>query len=342
MSIKRNQKILFTSGLGITDRPYRWKTITNKFFVPLAESFTEMGCECSFYTNPLAQLDIHKWNCTGFGTAWYQEILTRNIGDFDIIFIWNGNSPSDEVVAKIAREAGVQTVFGELGWFTQKTTLQFDPKGTGPRSSLRDLDLMSMEAHPGLSDFIKTMEDTVSSMRTRPRDYLFVPLQDEKDTNVTRHSPFKTMFEFVKEVKRLFPERNIVLRHHPRYQAPGVHTLVDDRVMVAEEGHLYEWLRGAAGVVGINSTVLFEALLFGKPVIAFGESAATGLGVFSETGTHRHAATTYSMSQAFRICNLLSEMIFKRSFSRDKLGDTEYTANYPLFKRLLAEKEVPV
>lgn len=335
-------RILFTSGLGITDRPRRWGTITNKFFVPLAKSFTEMGHKCEFLTNPHAQLQVHEWNCTGLGTAWYKDSLKRHFRRDhmrpDVVFIWNGNSPSDEIVARMAREAGVPIVFGELGWFTQKTTLQFDDKGTGPRSSLRDLSLMGMSDHSDLDSFIWDLADLVGSVRTRPRDYLFVPLQDEADTNISRFSPFDDMAAFLWHVVRQFPDRNIVARPHPHQKDVRLPEF-GDKVTVTSEGHLYEWLRGASGVVGINSTVLFEALLFKKPVLAYGENAATGLGVFGE-GEGAGIQPKYSMAQEIKIRNLLSEMIFKRSFRRDLLGNTEYTSNYPLFKRLLAPKEV--
>jgi len=117
--------------------------------------------------------------------------------------------------------------------------------------------------------------------------YFLVPLQVHNDSQVIIHSPFKDVKEFIELVISSFskhaPEGTyLVFKHHPRDRGYRDYTTfiknlskaykVEDRVFYIHDAHLPTLIDNSIGVVVINSSVGFQALIHGKPTIVLGKA----------------------------------------------------------------------
>ncbi len=116
--------------------------------------------------------------------------------------------------------------------------------------------------------------------------FFLVPLQVYNDSQIRRHSPYKDVAAFIREVLASFaghaaPEQLLVFKHHPldrpyndytRLIAREAEALgIADRVHYIHDQHLPTLLKHASGVVTVNSTTGLQALYHGTPVIPLGE-----------------------------------------------------------------------
>ena len=330
-------KILFTSGVRCTDRPGRWKNITEKFWIPLASTFKRLGHECWFATHERAYSNIIKkgyYNHYVDDGSDYLFHYIANIVKPDMMFCWNGNSDGDQIIRQIAREYNIKTCYGELGWFPQKNTLYFDPKGANASSEIRGMDFSNKEIHFALEDFKTSYKK--DTMKRINGGYVFVPLQDERDTNIFIHSPFKTMNAFVAHVSTLFHDEYLLVRRHPRRKDTNISKYPN--VEINNDAHLHTQISRSKFVVGINSTVLLESLVFGKKVVSYGNYLATGTGAFIDVNVKtpveeiKHRLKHFKFNVADKV---LSELIFRRSMHRKHLRDQNYIKDYYLWKGLI-------
>ncbi len=116
--------------------------------------------------------------------------------------------------------------------------------------------------------------------------YFLVPLQVHNDSQVTIHSSFKTVENFIDCVIQSFARNArdgyLILKHHPRdrgYKDYGrlIKRLtkkynIDGRVLYIHDAHLPTLIDNSIGVVVINSSVGMQALEHGKPVKTIGRS----------------------------------------------------------------------
>lgn len=129
------------------------------------------------------------------------------------------------------------------------------------------------------------MQDFLSAPEQHKR-YFLVPLQVHNDAQVTRHSRFATVAEFIVEVMASFArhapqDKLLVFKHHPLDRPYN-----DYRQLIAEQAqrlglasrvhyihdqHLPTLLQHARGVVTINSTTGLQSLYHGTPVVTLGD-----------------------------------------------------------------------
>ena len=123
-------------------------------------------------------------------------------------------------------------------------------------------------------------------IETVPGSYFLVPLQIATDYQIRAHSPFRGAREAVYEIIASFAEsgspRNLVFVVHPLDNGLiNWHRLiarlagefgVTRQILTLDGGTPGEMLRGAAGVVTINSTVGVTALHHGVPVKVLGNA----------------------------------------------------------------------
>lgn len=117
--------------------------------------------------------------------------------------------------------------------------------------------------------------------------YFFVPLQLEGDSQISQHSPFRNIAEFVLQILHSFAAHAphgawLVFRQHPHARggdghiglirevaaALGIEALVHHMV----EGDTPDLAENSAGTVVINSTVGLQALERGSSLIALGDT----------------------------------------------------------------------
>lgn len=111
--------------------------------------------------------------------------------------------------------------------------------------------------------------------------YFLVPLQVHNDAQITYHSSYESVAQFIAEIIPSFARHaptntHLVIKHHPldrgfRDYTQLIRSLasawgVADRVVYVHDLHLPTLLRNAVGTVTINSTVGLSSLFHGTPV----------------------------------------------------------------------------
>jgi capsular polysaccharide export protein len=119
------------------------------------------------------------------------------------------------------------------------------------------------------------------------KQYYFVPLQVQYDFQISRHSRFNNMEQFIHEVMASFAAKaprdtHLVLKHHPmdrgrllfyRFARKLARRLgITDRVHVVHDTHLPTCLKNAIATVTINSTVGIASLFHGTPTMVLGDA----------------------------------------------------------------------
>jgi capsular polysaccharide export protein len=117
--------------------------------------------------------------------------------------------------------------------------------------------------------------------------FFLVPLQVQHDSQITRHSAYGWVGEFIEQVVTSFAahapaEALLVFKHHPmdrghthygkHIRALARHYAIKHRVFYVHDAHMPSMLRHACGCVLVNSTTAMQALYHGVPVIALGEA----------------------------------------------------------------------
>lgn len=259
-------KILIHCGTGNTDRPQRWTTI-NKIFTDLGTSLSTLGHEVYMMIDPKSE--IPRLESCPINT------LTTDVVDEDWITLinpdcgitWNGNSIGDRVFAELIGKD--KMIYAELGFFGHyDKTCYFDRCGVNTRHSIIGTNF----SHIRNDDDVAVCEE-IKTKFIKPRiwdvPYIFVPLQDENDTQIVQYSPFKTMDEFLHHVFDVFrfDTRDILYKMHPRAKTaitldhPRVHAVADD---------VHHYLPYADYVFGLNSTVMVETLIYHNRLITYG------------------------------------------------------------------------
>jgi hypothetical protein len=260
-------KILIHCGSGNTDRPGRWHGI-NPIFTNLGEALIDLGHDVTMMLHDAAR------NACNANT----RIKLKISNTVDVTFIkglnpdlgitWNGASNGDRIfVDTVGKD---KMMFGELGFFGHyDKTCYFDRCGVNTRFSMIGEEISS--SFP-IKDCDETVDELISrykkpSLLTDP--FIFVPLQDETDTQITQFCPFETMDEFMHYVYDIyrFDDRLIVYKQHPR--ARSKITISDPRVVAVTED-VHHYLPYADCVFGLNSTVMIETLMYHSRLVTYG------------------------------------------------------------------------
>jgi capsular polysaccharide export protein len=115
-------------------------------------------------------------------------------------------------------------------------------------------------------------------------DRYFVPLQLTSDYQVSHHSPYDSVQQFIGEVIRSFhlnsaPNAVLLFKHHPKdpyedytefIRQEVARYGIEGRVLYCVHGHLPTILNSCTGVITINSTVGISALHHQRPLCVLG------------------------------------------------------------------------
>lgn len=186
-----------------------------------------------------------------------------------LVVIWNGMQAQGPQAARLCRRRGIPHVFFEWGMLPQSETFLVDPSGfCGDSVLCRDLSWVTDE------DMDRMLERRAELRERYPRTdegFVLVPLQILNDTQVLYHTDLKDMTELVRRVAELYPDREIVVRPHPKSNGKVPAEWFGPRMRVERRGDFFEWASRASVVVGATSTCLLESAVYGVPVVALGE-----------------------------------------------------------------------
>src|SRR5260370_9407001 len=216
----------------------------------------------------------------------------------DAVFVWNKNYLMD----RIAVARNILVIHNEvcLDRNPRPVSYFFDPQGVNAESALRQLwdrfrdidlpvccaDLVASFRRTYLAPWLgkgSRVEHLASLGLDPAKKTVLIPLQVENDSNVVLNSPFASMTEFCEKILDALPpgKYNIIIKPHPvDPSGTKLSNSVLSRACVLEGGHPMGPLIQAADCVGtISCTTGYEALQAGKPVVTFGRSVYSHLGL---------------------------------------------------------------
>lgn len=210
-----------------------------------------------------------------------EENLNVELEDCDLLFIWNGGTNRGREITDKCRDRGIPVYFSELGWLPQQGTFYFDRKGVNYESSILDWKYRDITPHEReflnirLAYYHKFLAPRTGIKEDG--DYVFVPLQDETDSQIIHFSPhIKKMQQLVDYISAFIPGK-IIFKIHPRFD-PG-ELIIPVHCKLYRSCTTHDFLERAQYVVTINSTVGIEALTYYKPVITLGNAFYEGRGI---------------------------------------------------------------
>lgn len=237
----------------------------------LAEELSKEGHEvCCIIqegnTDRVGRVDIVQSNWANFE---FDEIHRFNP---NLIITWNGYFNYFYAATSYLKKR-YRVVIMEMGWFRRDrcSYLLDDLAQVSDLSripTLRAISLDTSSLDDIRSDYIFKTLDGV----TLPEEYIFFPMQLEHDTQIIYTSDvFKTMDSAIGYIKRSIPHVPVVIRNHPLEESFVRPSCVIDMTKSLDSMSLAFY---SSIVIGINSTVLAECLLFHKPIIALGSHVA--------------------------------------------------------------------
>jgi len=197
------------------------------------------------------------------------------------VVMWNGCHRYCQMLLSLL-PAGCTTFFLENGLLPNTTTL--DPRGVNYRNSVpRDAEFYRhYQAPEGSSEAQLTLvprkpRAAAVAPIVLPERYVFIPFQDDRDTQVRLFSPWvSNMRELFALGERLAAETGVtvVFKEHPasRESYPDLHRRTHAQLLFANGNATQELIQSSQFVVTLNSTVGLESLLLGKPLLTLGQA----------------------------------------------------------------------
>lgn len=197
------------------------------------------------------------------------------------VAMWNGSHRYCQLLLSLLPE-DCQTFFFENGLLPNTTTL--DTKGVNYRNSV-----------PRDADFFRDYQAPVGAVSAQsmlvprkprnlnlpeinlPERFVFIPFQDDRDTQVRLFSPWVTdMHHLFALGERLAAETGmtVIFKEHPasREKYPDLHARCHERLLFANGNNTQALIQASQFVITVNSTVGLESILLDKPVMTLGQA----------------------------------------------------------------------
>jgi len=250
-------------------------TVFNGRMKPLADALAARGHEIAVYAFLKDDACLVKGHHCVW-TDWHHfEILPIIHFNPDLIIYWNGRFPGMMAVTSWLKDR-YSCAAMELGWYPQKSfgcLLSDIPQLSGLGLTSYKKGVASQEHHQKALAETRSRYHTHTQPRVElPDNFVFVPLQLEQDTQILSGSPrFKTMESLLGYVRYKFPSNPIVVTNHPKDKDRALPNFV---INMTHQSETLPLALKSTVVVGINSTVLSETMLFNKHTISLGLSVA--------------------------------------------------------------------
>ena len=209
------------------------------------------------------------------------------------VVVWNGDFNDNDrgyqvpLIKRIKKETNIQMIYCEHGWLPQSLTFSMDKEGSNGGSSFSN-----SKTFPHRTDFTPVVNKrrmyNGGAKDPGVRDFIYVPLQLNSDTQIKMYSPhFKDMADFITHIANVFEDKKLIIKGHPkdlqqnhaRYK--GICSKIPNATYVMNTNNL-GYCKYADRVIAINSTTINEALVFQKAVMTYGKNNFYGKGVTYE------------------------------------------------------------
>lgn len=266
----------------------------------------------------------------------------------DKIIIWNGNYDYQRDVRQTLLDIGYKNkvLYLEVAWFSQKEFIYFDEQGVNAQSSIKNYEYIPLLPTQKIRlDLWKERYITKRFGNVFPKTVkkrIFVPLQVDTDTNIKLFSPFQNMGEFITFLETWIPmDYEVILKLHPKakYNYPLISNRRNFKILAS--GNIDEYLQTSDLIIGINSTVLLEAVALNKKVIAFGEYFFPDTVVIKANKSDIFETTIQNNIVPFIQDSFLYELVFKRQVSIEELKKNNVAhlySRHPFYNNEVIEK----
>jgi hypothetical protein len=190
----------------------------------------------------------------------------------DLIIVWNGKFTYIHAAVEALRSQYRVAVI-EMGWLPQSDHCYISTD-LAQVSPIARIPFQPEVAKQGAEALQKLREQyPEKEVFGLPPKFVYVPMQLEGDTQIVHtSSTFKSMHSLLGFVRRIVPANiPVVTSNHPCEPDEKRPNWV---INASKLGKSIDIARKASLVIGINSTLLAECLLFHKPVIALGTHVA--------------------------------------------------------------------
>jgi len=251
----------------------------------------------------------------------------------DLVFWWSGVSIGTSVINQMKKRCKI--IFCEVGFFPQLEHLYLDCQGINYLSSARSTPCLAIDEtqQAKLSDKIERFKNSTfkEDKNFKEHGYIFLPLQLEHDTQIRKFSPnFKRNKDLINFLSKEFREEEIIAKPHPLDTKAASYVSKWANVRIATSVNTHQLIKNAKFVIGINSTVLIEALLYNKKVVAFGKGLFTGKNVVVEAHDNlKKAKMVYSfIPDCATIQNFLYQVAFHCQLKVADLNENNIVTKY--------------
>jgi capsular polysaccharide export protein len=186
-------------------------------------------------------------------------------------------------------------------WVVDSSGIYFDPGGPSDLEHLLNQGFSEQDIQQAaiLIGFLREKRLTKYNLSTSPvrldsaavagRKVILVPGQVEADASIAFGSPeIKTNLDLLRRVREMEPAAYLVFKAHPDLVAGARHGKVlpdgftDACDLAVTEGNVLDWLDLCDEVHTMTSTVGFEALIRGRPVVTYGLPFYAGWGLTND------------------------------------------------------------
>lgn len=209
------------------------------------------------------------------------------------VLIWNGSMSIHQPILRKIKSLNVDVTFVECGFFPQSEYFYFDKVGVNDQSQLK-LDNLHWvdDKHKNALEIVRRAFYLDASPYPES-DYIFVPLQVPNDSNILQNSRFTSgMQEFIDFIEDQYAGEKIIFKAHPKDRMKSEYRLKHGAFSDADSRSL---IMSAKLVHGINSSVLYEAALAQKIVIAEGNCSLNSFSDATELMLAAMVARQYSV-----------------------------------------------
>lgn len=225
---------------------------------------------------------LEKGGVNGHSTACKKDLLPAKLEATDT------SKPDRTVPSAPVNNVFLSAACSAMKYYMASSAMRWKFSGYEHHRALRTFSEGSYWIRSGVRKFWYKLSERKTGSRLFSGDekYFLVPLQVHNDTQVTRHSDYGCVEEFIERVIISFagaaPDGCLVFKHHPYdrgYKSYkkliknlATEHKVRDRVLYVHDTDLPQLLQNAEGAILINSTVGISSLYHQTPVMAMGNA----------------------------------------------------------------------
>lgn len=294
----------------------------------------------------------------------YLKLIKQN--NPSLLLIWNGNDPRQYIISKLGENFGIERLFIERG--PLPSVIFYDNKGVLNNSSLSLIDnnkfINGFESYDHSKNYLEWYNSSSEALWKQPKLIGKNNLRDkfgiknnqkitvfigqvDNDIQSKLFSPYFSSniaaFDwFLKNARR--DDYFVIGKHHPMSMV-SLEKYRDvigemENVVWTDEIPLKECLSFADNIVAVNSSVIFEALIYEKPVFTLGDSILSGKEILYEYQPKNYKEeldafyNVLSFSSKLRNFKNFLELLFHENivFTRSDLSSLDFIKKITLLK----------